>query len=1458
MLLPSDVARLVLGYLQEEGLSATSHAFIHESPNLKEYAEHTMGDGSLPACVFSVFGKGLITILNEYMAAKTKETSHEVPAMMTSLWKKLDFTVKQIKSLQNSPGFSASQRVRTRVGMANLARQQVLTVTSASSLVCSSETSIISSPALSSQSVLSPSTSVSYSSPQIRAPAANAAPQQFHDISRTLSVQRDSPIQILVSEQRPNPGPMSPGRRKWDTPRKRSGALGGPSGPGKSSTPASNVTAEPQPEEVVDENFPQLVIQSARDKILGDRSLQEKLAENINKILANEPTPQTLKAPSSSVEDDQSIDEILGLQGEIHMSEDAIHDILAQTESDPAFQALFDLFDYHKTRTDGEAGNVDMGNTTGESDNAGPPQSTVEQLQSNNPGTTLQETSDLTAAMAKNKATHERKTRKSNSLLKKTVLTSSSRSSRLENTTAKLLVIEEPPVENSKEKASLFKNSVDASPMDIDNTVDTSAILESTPTLRELECVTKDNLTTTMSLIDSAAVLLSRATAPPEPVINVDNSRESKQEQGSLVQSAASLLSSQSDKPVFVSPAKVTLGGNPSLTSVAISSGTIEPQMNHSITPQTSPCSFSSAGATVANTIAVNAVTACSPVTSSVSTPHTDLLNSSTFPSATSPISGMLGAAQSSLATSNNNTPTKDVTDSNNVVSLKIIISDNPDEDSSSDRALNQAISSISAEKLPTIYLSSPVKSPREPGTPRGTNFDETALAVHGLQSSETLANNSPCRAAALVPFHQLTTQAQLANSPSRAGALLPFHQLTSTTQTRLANSQSRAGALVPFHQLTSTTQTQLTKSSSKAGALVPFHQTTATTQTQQANLPSRAGELVPSHPLPRTTQTQQSYIIQLPLDTANTSLQGANTSYFLMTEPLTADTSGRQVQVPAGSSAGPLLAQNSHYSVSTATSAQSLVPGSPLILPSPVKPMVLPVSVLGQNAPGNIHMVANQLVGIPNPVPMQQTVTLDPKLSVVAAEQSTGGIMHNEVTQNLQNAMQQHEPKDSSSSHKRILCFESSTHIQTPTTKPAMATSSTVNTSTSQYVAQTKKGRSQTARCTRPAILRGNKQKRRIETCPADPNAGGNLVTSISPHQQQNHVKKNSAKQDANIINEKSQIVSENRIAVTQPKSVKSSEPGTKLKSTTGKRSHIAEAGCDGAKPKDSGSAESSSLPDSALKSVSSKDKVERVSKEPAEEQAEKITHTQDKPNVMADKENKVIGCSQEQQQSSHMPFSSAPADSAAPAVTHTSSSKSKVASKTSSLAVHVAEMLQNIQGLNSPPRPGKRLPVGLNSPDPTGPRTPGTAGNQKESMNSPRTPLQQKKGKDAEGTPKNLLPRNTPDVPTCSPASEAGSENSISMAAHTLMILSRAAIARTGTPLKDSLHQEADEKSPTSLKTSKKRKQPPTTASPPAKKSSKDSSPKKKKRKKKTLINCFPHDLDVDKFLSSLHYDE
>lgn len=41
-----------------------------------------------------------------------------------------------------------------------------------------------------------------------------------------------------------------------DTPRKRSSALSGSSGTGRSTMIVGNHSAEPQPEEVVDENFP--------------------------------------------------------------------------------------------------------------------------------------------------------------------------------------------------------------------------------------------------------------------------------------------------------------------------------------------------------------------------------------------------------------------------------------------------------------------------------------------------------------------------------------------------------------------------------------------------------------------------------------------------------------------------------------------------------------------------------------------------------------------------------------------------------------------------------------------------------------------------------------------------------------------------------------------------------------------------------------------------------------------------------------------------------------------------------------------------------------------------------------------------------------------------------------------------------------------------------------------------
>ncbi|KAK2510080.1 hypothetical protein MC885_004871, partial [Smutsia gigantea] len=86
----------ISGYLQQENLTSACQTFILESSNLKEYAEHCTDEGFIPACLLSLFGKNLTTILNEYVAMKAKETSSDVPAIMSSLWKKLDHTLSQI------------------------------------------------------------------------------------------------------------------------------------------------------------------------------------------------------------------------------------------------------------------------------------------------------------------------------------------------------------------------------------------------------------------------------------------------------------------------------------------------------------------------------------------------------------------------------------------------------------------------------------------------------------------------------------------------------------------------------------------------------------------------------------------------------------------------------------------------------------------------------------------------------------------------------------------------------------------------------------------------------------------------------------------------------------------------------------------------------------------------------------------------------------------------------------------------------------------------------------------------------------------------------------------------------------------------------------------------------------------------------------------------------------------
>ncbi|XP_029027123.1 protein NPAT [Betta splendens] len=1380
MLLPSDVARLVLGYLQEEGLLATSQAFIHESPNLKEYAEHTTGDGTIPACVFSVFGKGLTTILNEYVAAKTKDSCHEVPAMLASLWKKLDFTLNQIKSMQNSPAISANQRTRSRVGVANMARQRVLAVASAAGVVCSSvsETASIISPTHTSTSTFSHSTPVNYTALHTRPAIGSGTQQQIHDGNRLLSTPKESPIQVIVSENRLLQGPMSPGRRKWEPPRKRSGGPSGPTASGKPASTVSSLSAEPQPEETVDENFPQLVIQNARDKILGDRSLQEKLAENINKILANDPTPQTSKAPSSTVEADQSIDEILGLQGEIHMSDDAIHDILEQTESDPAFQALFDLFDYNKTRfTDGEPGDGEVDTTLEETDTAGPP-TAVRPLQTDNPGITNNHAaaSETTQVTAKIRSGQDRKTRKSTApLIKKIVLAPSNRSSRIENCSAKLLVTHGEHSgassgegdSNRKEKPSVFNNS--ATPMEIDEPLNgpppsTNCIFtqESGRKTQTSTSAALSELTTAPSSRDSSAFAVPLVPS----VSDINKTLEYEQAQGSKGQPTTAPSSALSSLPAFSSPLDADLSNTEptsGLPHTASNSGDSQLLSVASVTSVSQSSTSPSTKATVTAPSASPPALIAGPLPSTSGSPTSASTSAvlTTTPALASLSSNVPVSAEPGPSTTISTTTSKAAADSSNVVSLKIIISENQDENSSTDTALNQAISSISGDKIPTIYLSSPVKSPVCPGTPK-INLDEVAQAVSGLQNSEARA------------------------SP----------------------------------------------------------------------LGTRAGALVAS-PLAGTSQAHQSYIIQLP--PANPVLQGAAANYFLVAEPPTTDSPARQLVLPAGvAKANPLPINQ--FGVTTPACSQSYPTGSPLILPSPVKPLMLPVSVMGQNTLGNVQIMSNQLVALQNPVPTQPKEAVKPKPPTVAVKPpTTDGPERGVPSKVIQPVSTENAGlKDAVKGfgHRRILNFDSSSEGRPQTSKPTTnSTSSAANKTISQSVKQTLKDKTPPSHRIRPTILGGNKPKRRIETvrCSTVTQAKESLLKEAEMSlclQQKDPVKKNLRKQDHKTSNKDSLSVNTSNAEASQPEKQTVSVSGGQSKRID--RHNFDKV--DKSKLKDSNSSKSLSS-DSALKSGSRKEKeesgrqdsTENAPAQSREGRTEKRASSQETPNVTANKENEMKGKMQEQQQQSPL--------SSAPAVTHPTANAlftaAKAPSKTSSLAKQAAEMLQDIQGIKSPST------AGASSADPSVSWTAGTSHNQEDSAECQRTPSRQRKGKDGEGTPKHVMLPTTPDVPTCSPASEAGSENSINMAAHTLMILSRAAIARTGTPLKDSLRQEeVGEKATTSTKMSKKRKQPTPTSSPPLKKELKRSPNKSRERKK--LVDCFPQDLDVDKFLSSLHYDE
>lgn len=311
--------------------------------------------------------------------------------------------------------------------------------------------------------------------------------------------------------------------------------------------------------------------------------------------------------------------------------------------------------------------------------------------------------SDVTPTTVKGKTAQERKIRKSTTLFKKTVLGPKGRTSRIEKSSATLLVSHcghqgASSAEDSGRKErgrGLNSSGVSTSPMDVDEPLRSSAA----PT---------DILVAPQAAGAESSTQPSPAEAPASSSSQPASSDGQQQQQ-----------QNSSTHTVFLSPAPVVPDNTPSATALPqfSPSGGESPRLLQP-TESVSPTSAAAAAALTLTSYSPKAASTSATTTTAAHAP----------PPPPSP------GAQSSGAASDKADPS--------IVSLKIIITDNQEEEPPSDPALARAVSSICGDKIPTIYLTSPARTPAAPapGTPR-SSLDETAQAVSGLQNYDVQAS---------------------------------------------------------------------------------------------------------------------------------------------------------------------------------------------------------------------------------------------------------------------------------------------------------------------------------------------------------------------------------------------------------------------------------------------------------------------------------------------------------------------------------------------------------------------------------------------------------------------------------------------------------------------------------------------------------------------------------------------
>lgn len=414
---------------------------------------------------------------------------------------------------------------------------------------------------------------------------------------------------------------------------------------------------------------------------------------------------------------------------------------------------------------------------------------------------------DTTLPTANKKAGQDRKVRKTLTSLKKTILRPSGRSSRIENSSARLLVSQgEATVTNTTEKSSKSKHSPPTDSLFVAR-MDTNEPLDMPPPPSDstavLKSVLKDSSSTSTAISPSTtpSSIIAAAFAVPEfpPLSNSDQTLENGQTQPFNGQSEPVTVT-QSRGSTNVVPVTEELNSFPAAapnlpqTATSVKEGNTQPMLSCSSSPE-SASSLSTSSLFTAAPYSKTVSTSVGLITTNASS----VLASSAPPTCSTAARAAHDLPPNQLGTSQ---PGVDAS----VLPLKIIISDDKDE-SSSDPALSQAVSSISGERIPTIYLSTPDKSPGVPGTPRIFS-DEVAQAVSGLQTSEGQASPLGSRPGALAAS-PLTGAQQVQQNyiiqlpldttvPAVQGAPASYIFVTETPNTDAAPQQVLLSAGVP------------------------------------------------------------------------------------------------------------------------------------------------------------------------------------------------------------------------------------------------------------------------------------------------------------------------------------------------------------------------------------------------------------------------------------------------------------------------------------------------------------------------------------------------------------------------------------------------------------------------------------------------------------------------------------